>query len=112
MVAAILAIPLLSGVTGEGQDRASSEDRACQMDSVKCCAGSAQLVPLVLEDDQIFRPCRVEGKMCDCVSDRGVDRIVQLGFKILSVFSKHYFVTRAARVWRNGHRAVSLLCWT
>jgi hypothetical protein len=66
--------------------------------------GSARVVPLVLQNEKIFSPSRVEGKMCDCVSRGGEDRIVQLGLQILGIFSKHYLVTRTAGVRWRCHR--------
>src|SRR5580765_2483527 len=61
-------------------------------------AGSALLVPFVLQNEKIFRPGGVESKMCDGISGGGKDRVVELGLKVLSIFSKHYLVTRTGGV--------------
>ena len=55
--------------------------------------GSAPLIPFIFQDEKILRPGGVENKVGDCIPDGSKDRVVQLAFQILGVFSKHYLVT-------------------
>src|SRR5215467_7318311 len=48
----------------------------------------------ILQYDQILSPRRVKCKMCHGVSRGGKVRIIQLGLKILSVFSKYDLIAQ------------------
>ena len=72
----------------------------CCCDSRIDFAGSSStlIVALIFQNEQVFRPGGVKGKVGDCISSRSKNRIVQFSFQVLRVFSKHYLVTRASRV--------------
>jgi hypothetical protein len=57
---------------------------------------SAPAVAFIFQNDKIFRPGGVESKMGDYVTGGSENGIVEFGFQVLSVFSKHYLVTRTA----------------
>ena len=54
------------------------------------------LVPLIFQNEKILCPGGVESKVGNCIPGGGKDRIIQLAFQVLGVFSKHYLVARAA----------------
>ena len=55
--------------------------------------GSAPLVPFIFQDEKILRPGGVESKVGNCIPGRSKNRIVQLAFQVLGIFSKDYPVT-------------------
>jgi hypothetical protein len=57
---------------------------------------SAPVVPFIFQDEKIFRPRGVESKVGDCIPSGSENRIVQLAFQVLGVFSKHYLIARTA----------------
>ena len=57
---------------------------------------SVTVVPFIFQNEKIFRPGRVESKMGDGIAGGSENRIVELAFQILGIFSKHYFVARTA----------------
>ena len=61
-------------------------------------SSSTLIVSFIFQNEKIFRPGGVKGKVGDCISSGSENRIVQFSFQVLSVFSKHYLVTRASGV--------------
>jgi hypothetical protein len=57
---------------------------------------SAPVVPLIFQNEQIFRPGGVESKVGDCIPGRSENRIVEFTFKVMSIFSKDYLIARTA----------------
>jgi hypothetical protein len=58
--------------------------------------GSAPLVPFIFQNEKILRPGGVESKVGDCIPGGSKDRVVELAFQVLGIFSKHYLVARTA----------------
>jgi hypothetical protein len=58
------------------------------------CWASAPAVAFIFQNDKIFRPGGVESKVGDYVAGGSENRIVEFCFQVLSIFSKHYLVTR------------------
>jgi len=57
---------------------------------------SALVVPFIFQNEKVFRPGGVESKMSNRVSGGSENRIVELAFQILGIFSKHYLVAGTA----------------
>jgi hypothetical protein len=57
---------------------------------------SASAVAFIFQNDKVFRPGGVENKVGDYVPGGSENGIIEFGFQVLSVFSKHYLVTRTA----------------
>ena len=63
---------------------------------------SVPVIPFIFQNEKIFRPGRVESKMGNGIAGGSENRIVEFAFKILGIFSKHYFVARTAEFVGGG----------